>query len=323
MAPSSLSEHFYERLRDSPELLEELWSETDAYVSWTGPSAQGHLPGLNWNTDFRKAYTLLIWLRPHIVTEESKENNKEELPSESSSAPRILYRFSTSPDDSEATGVCVFCSEWTYRNSAFEATLTAKSYPSQQEMTAPLTLKADEWHLVGFTHVFPFLKHPTLTVTINGQAVAHGELAYPVLEEDYQMMEHNYLMRHILTPAVLGEGEETNEGKNDEGVAEKLKEEASKESPNTTEKEREAKKEDTPEISQVASEEIPGIMQDVSLTSACEPRTPWQLDLAAFALYPVAIGSSIQAVTAQAGPHLALQSQDGRILPTLPPVCNW
>ena len=86
----------------------------DAYISMTGP-CQGHLPAFDSKT-FRKAYTLLFWVRPRLskngdgepdlVLEKSAEEGQETaLP-----PANYLYRLSTQSQDTAATGVCVTCS---------------------------------------------------------------------------------------------------------------------------------------------------------------------------------------------------------------------
>jgi hypothetical protein len=272
---SSLSEHLHRRfvrLVDGEEdsELEEMVCETDAYVIISG-KCQGHLPALDWNQHFRKAYTLLLWLR--VVAEDVKEEEhkgKEEIEKEdekeegedepdTTPPPRILYRFATSPDDSEATGICVTCSDWKLSDEGgqLETDLTATALNPMGTSTplkTTLRLNTNTWHLVGFTHVFPYLKKPTWTVTVDGQAVGTGELSYPLLTEKNSpsSMEYNTILHNLVSD-----------------------------------------------------------------------NNQFQLHIAALSLYPLSIGSGIQAVVAEAGPNMALTSRDGRILPMLPPVANW
>jgi hypothetical protein len=49
-------------------------------------------------------------------------------------------------------------------------------------VTAHLTLPADEWSLIGIQHTHPYLRRPELIISVNGEEIAKGELAYPVLD---------------------------------------------------------------------------------------------------------------------------------------------
>jgi hypothetical protein len=277
---SSLSEHLHRRFvrlaeGEEDSELEEMVSETDAYVIISG-KCQGHLPLLDWNQNFRKAYTLLMWLRvvkeeegdkeeeiedkeeeEEVDTEEIKD--KEEDEQDSLPPPRIMYRFATSPDDSEATGICVTCSDWKlsdeghHLETELTATALAANGTASQPLKTPLRLSTNTWHLVGFTHVFPYLKRPAWTVTVDGEAIGTGELSYPMLIEKRNSpttMEHNTVLHNLVSDG-------------------------------------------------------------------------FQLHVAALSLYPLSIGSGIQAVVAEAGVNMALTSRDGRVLPLLPPVANW
>ena len=353
---------------------------TDAYVSLQGPYCQAHLPTLDWNQQFRKAYTLLMWIRPRWMCEKKKKKSSSSSdaaaaagdidandvdnvdPNESThetetttttTTPRILYRFATDPDDAKAVGVAVTCSQWKVvyndndddrkntsgddkkdsNNNAnnksccyLETTLTAYTLPHHKPskvvaagtatysswVQVPLRLKmptlsehdsdddeaataAADWHLLSFSHVFPYLKRPCWTVTLDGLEVGSGELQYPLLNvvqqqqqsQDQQTqpqqqqhvvqtskkksMEYNYLLHHVVTPAVVDTKNESS----------------------------------------------------TSTTTTTSTTRPWQLDLAAVSLYPEHIPANLQALCAEAGPNLCLQTADGRILPTLPPVCNW
>ena len=49
-------------------------------------------------------------------------------------------------------------------------------------VTAQLTLPADEWSLIGIQHTHPYLRRPELIISVNGEEVVKGELAYPILD---------------------------------------------------------------------------------------------------------------------------------------------
>jgi hypothetical protein len=49
-------------------------------------------------------------------------------------------------------------------------------------VSAQLTLPADEWSLIGIQHTHPYLRRPELIISVNGEEIAKGELAFPVLD---------------------------------------------------------------------------------------------------------------------------------------------
>ena len=49
-------------------------------------------------------------------------------------------------------------------------------------VTAQLTLPADEWSLIGIQHSHPYLRRPELIISVNGEEIVKGELAYPILD---------------------------------------------------------------------------------------------------------------------------------------------
>lgn len=49
-------------------------------------------------------------------------------------------------------------------------------------LTAQLTLPADEWSLIAIQHTHPYLRRPELSISVNGEEMGKGELAYPVLD---------------------------------------------------------------------------------------------------------------------------------------------
>lgn len=65
-------------------------------------------------------------------------------------------------------------------------------------------------------------------------------------------------------------------------------------------------------------------MDDSRCLSNIVAQDPIDLDVSAFSIYPnTAVGTTIQALCAAMGPQLPLQTADGRVIPTLPPICNW
>jgi hypothetical protein len=267
--------------------------EIDGYLSFSESGSEGQLPVLEWNAHLRKAYTLLLWVRPVLGGE--METTIAEDDEAQTSRKRILYRFSTSHGD-QGLGVCVSVGDWRVvkqkdtSNRTVQTTLTAFSLPflppglfqssDESEATpyvsAPLDLIENEWSMIGITHVFPYLKRPHWTLCVNGRVTATGELLYPVLDKT-PIMSFNTLFQNIVSGGAMVL---------DEDVV-------------------------TPDHKKTASE----------LQSTVYPRLKLSLHLASFCLCNDILSSTIQALLAQAGPALTLQNNGA--LPILPPVANW
>lgn len=266
-------------------------NQVDGFLSFSEPSNEGQLPVLEWNADFRKAYTLLLWVRPVLGGE------KETTLHEDNALPprRLLYRFATSHDDATGLGVCVTIGDWRVHvhndkpneKRILRTNLTAFSLPNSPAtsplasmndeappyVTAPLELVEDEWALIGITHVFPYLKRPHWTICVNGRVKATGELVYPVLDLT-PVMQFNTLFQNVVGGGAMVYN-------------------------------------DAEDSRKTASE----------LQTQIHSRLKLFLHLASFSLSNDALSSTIQALLAQAGPAISLQ-QNGA-LPTLPPVSNW
>ncbi|KAL7565117.1 hypothetical protein ACA910_005124 [Epithemia clementina (nom. ined.)] len=271
------------------ERLRPLLSETDGYITFKGQT-KGLLPALDWNTSFRKAYSLLMWIRPRLSGEILDADPETETDIHQT---RVLYRFSSNSDDSRAVGVCVALSSWQTNpdKTTVETTLTAYSLPHLKPRSihaasratyssfvrVKVTLKVGEWQLLGINHTFPYLKRPVWSVAVDGLVLGQGELAYPVCENKIEMEDNQVLHNIVVGGAEL----ETLPDKTD----------------------------DQKSASELNSKPPP-------------TKLALELDMASLALYPDPISTSIQAVVAEAGPNLSLQ-KGGRILPTLPPIPNW
>ena len=121
-SPVSLNRHLFDRFRSltNPDLdaaaktqvaqsFEPFLDEIDGHLSFGEGRCAGQLPVLEWNTQFRKAYTLLLWIRPRMggelettVLEDDQNMNHR----------RILYRFATSTEDASSVGVCAMIGDW-------------------------------------------------------------------------------------------------------------------------------------------------------------------------------------------------------------------
>ena len=123
-------------------LLQPYLEEIDGYWSFSSSSAsaeenhyrnqhhqqqpsitEGKLPPIEWQTHFRKSYTILLWVRPTISTiekvttvAEDNELNQSYNSTDTSTLKnkRILYRFANHVDDDaqSPTGVCVTVGDW-------------------------------------------------------------------------------------------------------------------------------------------------------------------------------------------------------------------
>lgn len=193
--------------------LKDYVQEVDGYLNISSDHpCEGQWPVLEWNEHFRKAYTILLWVRP-LVGEKLETEDKDgetiiDRTDDSTMHPRVLYRFGTHPGDSAAQGVCVTLGEWRCINvdtttancpapsskRRVMTNLTAYSLPSvvpgsmeenDEDMMgssivmAPLELWDNEWSLIGITHVFPYLKRPHWTLCVNGRVSGSGNSHIP------------------------------------------------------------------------------------------------------------------------------------------------
>ena len=115
---------------------------------------------------------------------------------------QVLYRFATDEKDPKSAGICVVLGDWTAvddkssdtsnsSSTLLHTTVTCFLLPTQSQQTAlqpstllqlPLSLKANEWSLLGISHNFPYLKRPQFCITVNGTTQGIGELTYPVVD---------------------------------------------------------------------------------------------------------------------------------------------
>ncbi|VEU43883.1 unnamed protein product [Pseudo-nitzschia multistriata] len=309
-------------------------------------TTEGRLPPLAWNAHFRKAYTLLLWVRPVIGAEKEPEETETttvaeddaEALGEGTGSDRLLYRFAEGPEDAtSSTGVSVSVGEWraleTDENACSEpergsdrskqstnhkraprtllTTLRAHSLPHEglsaaagradanfdpaPFVVAPLELPEGEWSMIGITHVFPYLKRPHWTVCVNGRACASGELAYPQPSEAGHKKKQKHRGHEASVAALLGHN--TLFRNVCGGGCEILGAGAS-------------------DCSKTASD-----LQKDHLHSTARPKHHLSLHLATFLLAGEVFTPTVQALLAQAGPAMALQSGGG--LPRMPPVANW
>ena len=284
--------------------LEDPWLSTvDAYVTLHGPT-QGHLPPLDWSASFRKACVVLMWIRPRLgdPIEDGGNHDTTDILSDANSKPhqtRILYRLSTSADDTVAQGVCVTVGDWKacHDKTSVSTILTAYALPQYPPSASrhtpksyaahiriPLTLKTDAWQLLALQHAHPYLKRPYWSVSVDGKLQGQGELDYPIVDAT---MDYNAILQNVVVGGALME-------------TEPLSHSASQK-----------KKDDQKSASELAQQ-----------SSLSGPYIGLLLDVASLALYSEIVNASLQALVAEAGPNLSLQ-KNGRLVPTLPPVANW
>jgi len=181
-------------------ILKKFLSRPDGYIELQ-PPCEAQLPPLEWNRHFRKSYSILAWIRPHVeeTTTPSTTHSQHK---------QVLYRFSTSEKDYKGAGICVQLGDWQMSendDSLIHTTVTCFLLPTQSQQTAmthasllqiPLSLQKNKWQLLGISHVYPYLKPSMLVLTVNGTVVSQGELAYPVVD-NHVVMEYASLFTNI------------------------------------------------------------------------------------------------------------------------------
>jgi hypothetical protein len=263
---------------ESVSVIKQWLSRQDAFIEIEG---EAQLPPLEWNRHFRKAYTILAWVRPEMsgdVAQESPSPTK---------ARQVLYRFSTSAEDSRGSGICVLLGNWMLKDGMLHTTATAYLLPTMSQQTAmqhasllqiPLVLPPNTWSLLGISHVFPYLKRSTLELTVNGSVVGSGELTYPVVDTNV-VMEYASLFGNIARGGVSVKSSLGLLGDDSRTPASELS------------------------------------------TATIDKRLALKWHVATLALHPDGISPQLQALCAHAGVALSLQN-NGRVLVPLPPISN-
>eukprot|EP00586_Coscinodiscus_wailesii_P019143 CAMPEP_0172516430 /NCGR_PEP_ID=MMETSP1066-20121228/276189_1 /TAXON_ID=671091 /ORGANISM="Coscinodiscus wailesii, Strain CCMP2513" /LENGTH=305 /DNA_ID=CAMNT_0013297915 /DNA_START=126 /DNA_END=1042 /DNA_ORIENTATION=- len=136
------------------------------------PNSNGiFLPSLDWSL-FRKGYTLLFWL--HI--------------SQKKEGKGYIHKFHSKPNHGVQT---------TWKNDVFTAVTLPRQHKPDRGGTffqESLVLPEKEWMLFAVKHSFPYLKKPSLSVSINGSTLIASELSYPVPEG---WMSHGTILSHF------------------------------------------------------------------------------------------------------------------------------
>mmetsp|Transcript_18217 Transcript_18217/g.28368 ORF Transcript_18217/g.28368 Transcript_18217/m.28368 type:complete len:666 (+) Transcript_18217:180-2177(+) len=146
------------------------------------------LPTLNWH-DFRKGYSVLMWVKPSMALTSSTEPTNQLL---------TLYRFRSfarrgkyidatlSPfvlsDGVDASGPTqTLTSRVTVK--AFDPMSNSSNNSRLQSIQGDIHLVPDVWQLLAITHSFPYLKNPKVTISVNGNPMVFGDIAYPTPDD--------------------------------------------------------------------------------------------------------------------------------------------
>lgn len=140
-------------------------------------------PALDWSGQFRKCYTLLMWMKPRSRTSSgSRDNWRSQDPTSESS----LYRLEQAQTTQAWLGVEVTMGSWgavgEHHVEAWIKATTLEGGTNAPRVDATLKLPTETWSLVGMTHVFPYLKRPQWSLSVNGQVIVNGDLPYPSLD---------------------------------------------------------------------------------------------------------------------------------------------
>ena len=91
-------------------ILQDFVTRPDAYIEFSNTQCEAQLPPLEWNRHFKKAYTILCWIRPIVHV------HGDVIPSTTTPHhyKQVLYRFCTSDKDYKGAGLCVQLGDWTH-----------------------------------------------------------------------------------------------------------------------------------------------------------------------------------------------------------------
>ena len=317
---------------------------TDAYVTLHGPT-QGHLPALDWNAHFRKALVVCLWIRPRLGTTPLSQEalllvpaTTDVLPATASNTgtgtgtgslhqARILYRLSTTAEDSTAQGVCVTVGDWKVEEdhtNTVSTVLTAYILPQQPPAAATATNKSyasyvrlpcrfqlDTWQLLVLQHAHPYLKRPYWSVSVDGLLQGQAELDYPIIASDAGsnangssgggIVDYNAILQNIVVGGATRPKLSTTS------------------SSSTSPSSKQRRRDDQLSASELAQRQHSSAANNNHENSDMVTME-FRLDVASLALYTEIIPPSLQALCAEAGPNLSL-TKAGHIVPTLPQTC--
>jgi hypothetical protein len=149
-------------------------------------------PSLDWSDKFRKSYSLLLWMRPQAkqgaaasATSDGRDvwrqAQEDHVKQES-----CLYRLEQAQTTQAWLGVNVSMGDWMPKGDHHMETwvkaTTLEGGTNSPKVETKLRLPTETWSLVAMTHIFPYLKRPQWTLTVNGNVLVSGELPYPSLD---------------------------------------------------------------------------------------------------------------------------------------------
>ena len=180
----------------------------DKSITYQSDGSSFRLPTLNWH-DFRKGYTILAWVKPIISNDWNKDvcNYSEKLMENSITSTLFRFRsFSRRGKyiDASLSPFHIHFDEDTTNKTpmlqsnveiiSFDPTTHTSSNSNLPRVSGTITLLPGEWQLLAITHSFPYLKKPHITVSVNGNAMASGDLAYPSPDDTISSKSHGDLM---------------------------------------------------------------------------------------------------------------------------------
>ena len=336
-----MSQHLFEQLSSfvDPEMdvstkiqkaknISKYVEELDGYMNFSCENTQknnlmpteGQLPALEWHAHFRKAYTLLLWVRPVLGGEKFTTIMEDDA---GPTARRVLYRFATTAnDDANGLGVCVTVGDWRVlvddsndddgndektdegdnddasaanrhqprKNRIIQTTLTAYALPNAA--ASPLAAMSNE----EFDDAAPYVTAP-LELVENEWSLLGITHVYPYLKRPHwsvcvngSMVANGELKYPVLDRTPIMQFNTLFQNLLQGGA---IVHNAAA------------------DVKKTASE----------LQTMVYPRLKLNLHLASFCLCKEALPTTMQALLAHAGPALALQQHGA--LPTLPPIANW
>jgi hypothetical protein len=187
------------------------------------------LPVIDWHQQFRKGYSIMMWVRFHAHSDTSGTTATDTSPDNYESAdpwvdqmhpkPQILYRFATSAL-STALGIqatlhrdtstlkrsidhssndqipCILQIESLRPASSSKLDSMPSLHPNT--LKSKISIPAGKWTLIGIQHSFPYLKPPTVSIALDGVEVDKGEVTYPSLGSEFGGdMRDNFILCNI------------------------------------------------------------------------------------------------------------------------------
>ena len=354
----SMSRHLLERLESftNPDLeapqkvdiardLQPYLNQVDGYLSFgsgeesvsssTTISTSGQLPVLEWNNHFRKAYTLLLWLRP-VASPDELETTILEDDQNARYYRRILYRFATAEDDKSAVGgVCATLGDWRVleleeddKDGRSKATSSTK-LTSLSDRRRPRRMAHSQLTVYSLPHQAPNLSEASTPAVPDSSYSDYIIAPLELEEQEWSLVGITHVFPYLKRPhwtlcvngRVKAQGELAYPSTTTGTLEQPLR------NPNmnfntllqdpvkggcTVLSSFRKRGQSKPDSAKKASE-----LQ----TQVHYPRHGLKLHLASFLLSNDAFSPTVQALLAQAGPNMSLASHGS--VPTLPPVANW